>query len=371
MNVWLYGRIDNDNRSFPPYGFPVYGRPARYYGYVRALCRANWRALTSMAFCDQNDANTSCQVHPKSKRNMMSSPYNHDRGSGKKMDTFGCQLAQLDRDRQISGGGIDFYHKSSDRPRFAQVATPASDRGYVVGISLADGHRRRIFGAHSSSIHDFQENSVYLRNFADPYKADMSGSFDFALMEISSRGLSDLADGADMKALSELNCKTAEPDVILGGMVRALFSIPDVDKNPLLRDQLSIAIGVHLVHKYGNGRSRFCSKRERLSRAEEDRAKEFLRNHLKGDVSIDALAATCNLSRVAFIGAFRQSTGQTPHEWLLDRRIEQACALLSASRMSLGDISKACGFAGLSQFTRTFTHLIGQPPGTWRRARLS
>jgi len=104
---------------------------------------------------------------------------------------------------------------------------------------------------------------------------------------------------------------------------------------------------------------------------QERRAKELLDARLDGDVSLADLASACQLSIRHFTRAFRQSTGQSPHRWLVERRLDKAQGLLALSAQSLNDIAAACGFANQSHFTRTFTRTMGMSPGAWRRPRRS
>jgi transcriptional regulator GlxA family with amidase domain len=104
---------------------------------------------------------------------------------------------------------------------------------------------------------------------------------------------------------------------------------------------------------------------------QERRAKEILDARLDGGVSLATLAGACDLSVRHFSRAFRQSTGQSPHRWLLERRLDRARGLLELSAQSLSEIAAACGFANQSHFTRTFTRAVALSPGAWRRLRRS
>jgi AraC family transcriptional regulator len=98
-------------------------------------------------------------------------------------------------------------------------------------------------------------------------------------------------------------------------------------------------------------------------------AKELMEASLDGAVSLSDLARACELSIRHFSRAFRESTGQSPHRWLVERRLDKARALLERSEQPLGAIASACGFANQSHFTRTFTSAEGTSPGAWRRLR--
>lgn len=287
-------------------------------------------------------------------------------------DGLGCSLEKLDESRQIRSGGVVFYKKGSDTGAPGQVVMPASARGFLIGLSTSAWHRRRIFDGRRSRVHDFDQNSLYLRRFADDYKADLEGSFQFILMEFPQAALEQAADAADMSRVTELQCVDQASDPVLGGLLRSLFARADgnADRCALFVDQLSTAIGIHLLHRYGDGRAAPASGRRRLSSRREAIAKELIRSRLNGNLSVADLAAACGLSKAAFLVEFRESTGKTPHQWLMQYRLERARGLLLFSQMSLQEISNDCGFSDQSHFSRVFSAVMGVPPATWRKTNV-
>ncbi|WP_436083997.1 helix-turn-helix domain-containing protein [Pararhizobium sp. LjRoot235] len=288
-------------------------------------------------------------------------------------DSLGCSMERLDDDRMIEGRDMTFYRKRSASAPPDRVTTPATGRGYLVGLSAAGGHRRRIHKEHHSAVHDFDQNAVYLRNFADDYRADLSGSFDFMLLEINHNALERIGDAADFRSVSELRSVAAHPDPVLGGMLGALFATVDgrADRSALFVDQLSVAIGVHVVQQYGNGRGGAAAGGRRLSSRCQAKIKDLVQSRLNGDLTVEELASACNLSQAIFLRAFRESMGKTPHRWLLQQRIEKAVDLLQFSQTPLREIATICGFSDQSHFTRAFAQAMGAAPGAWRRRRQS
>ena len=84
-------------------------------------------------------------------------------------------------------------------------------------------------------------------------------------------------------------------------------------------------------------------------------------------VTLAYLAGECHLSVAHFARAFKRTTGQTPHRWLLERRVEHAKRILVTSALPLAEIAAACGFADQSHLTRVFSQIVGAGPGAWRR----
>jgi AraC family transcriptional regulator len=85
------------------------------------------------------------------------------------------------------------------------------------------------------------------------------------------------------------------------------------------------------------------------------------------ELTLDVLADHIGYSRHHFASLFRRTTGETPHQFVLRRRLEHARQLLEISNLSLGRIAGACGFADQSSFTRAFKRALGVTPGSYRR----
>ncbi len=285
-------------------------------------------------------------------------------------DGFGCSLTQLAVNQSLKTSDIAVFRKATSGTRLDQVKTPASNRGFVLGVSAVAGHTRRIFHNHHATTHVFPENSIYIRDLAEAYKADLSTPFDFLLFEISQASLIKFADEAELTGVTSISAATASKDIVLANLARAL--IPALERpeeaSALFVDQMTTAIGTYLVQRYGGRRNATPLRVRTLSRAHEDLAKSILLEKIEGDISIAEVAEACNLSRGYFIRAFRETTGMTPYQWLLSERIDRARGMLRTSNASLAEVAITCGFADQSHFTRVFSTVVGATPGAWRRS---
>lgn len=287
-------------------------------------------------------------------------------------DNLGCVASKLRIDVHVDNGDIAFYRKCMAEPELERIAMPASERGFLTGISLGNAHRRKIFrGARALDRH-FDTDSIYIRDFSEDYQADMYGNFDFVLVELSRPFLDRLADEQDLPAISGLTCDPRQKDPVLGHLARALAANLDLagDINTVFIEQVGLAIGSHVARQYGSFNATNERAKGALSALNEARAKELLLERTRDGVSIADIARECNLSRGYFIRAFSKSTGRTPHQWLLEQRTEQARQLVERTAMTLSEIAAQCGFADQSHLSRVFLKLVGVSPGAWRRHAL-
>lgn len=104
-----------------------------------------------------------------------------------------------------------------------------------------------------------------------------------------------------------------------------------------------------------------------LSGWQEKRATELLVADLTSPAALKDVATGCGISVGHFNRAFRNSTGQSPRQWLIGYRIQKAKRLLLETSNSLIAIAFECGFSDQSHFTRMFTRHVGQAPGRWRQ----
>jgi AraC-like DNA-binding protein len=86
------------------------------------------------------------------------------------------------------------------------------------------------------------------------------------------------------------------------------------------------------------------------------------------ELAIAELADACHLSSDHFIRRFREAVGQTPGQYLTERRIAAASQQLLFTDHSIDQIAEACGFANRFYFSRVFSRHMNTPPAAYRRA---
>ena len=128
-------------------------------------------------------------------------------------------------------------------------------------------------------------------------------------------------------------------------------------------------IGVHLARAHSS-RARAPRNAEALdglSRARVRRLLDYIEQHLGEDLSLEALAAEVSLSPLYLVRAFRTAVGQSPHQYVVTRRVEQARRLLTTTTLPIAEISLATGFSSQSHLTNWFRRLVGVSPAAYRK----
>jgi AraC-like DNA-binding protein len=98
------------------------------------------------------------------------------------------------------------------------------------------------------------------------------------------------------------------------------------------------------------------------------RAKDLVDARYREPLDVKALAKTAHLSPAHFSREFRRAFGETPHQYLLTRRLERAAALLRNTDRSVTDICLTVGLRSVGSFTTTFGRVFGLTPTAYRAA---
>lgn len=90
-------------------------------------------------------------------------------------------------------------------------------------------------------------------------------------------------------------------------------------------------------------------------------------DHIADQITIDDLARLVNLSPSYFSAVFKITFGVSPHNYVLQQRIEYAKKQMLFSENSFSEIALACGLSDQAHLSRTFRRITGMTPSAWRR----
>lgn len=98
-------------------------------------------------------------------------------------------------------------------------------------------------------------------------------------------------------------------------------------------------------------------------------AKLFIDAHFGEAINLDAIADEAYFSKYHFIRIFKKTYRQTPHQYLISVRLENAKKLLQED-IPVADVCYACGFESISSFTTLFKKITGRTPAEYRQYQL-
>lgn len=133
----------------------------------------------------------------------------------------------------------------------------------------------------------------------------------------------------------------------------------------LFGESLGTAMAVYVARRYGAIRTQ-PTARGGLPGYRLRRVRDYVASNLDKDLRLADLAALSGTSPHYFAELFRQSTGTSPHRFVLGRRIDRAKELLRNQTLSVLDVAVQTGFTSQSHFTKVFRRIAGSTPSRYR-----
>ena len=164
------------------------------------------------------------------------------------------------------------------------------------------------------------------------------------VLTISDRALRAANDGIGADVELKLRVVDKFADARLGALVAAVNAerVAGFPSGRLFLDSIEQALAIALVNNYAVP-------------------------EMEGDLSLEELAEAAGLSIAHFSQMFRQSTGQSPHQFVLHHRVDRAKEMLRAAEMRVLDVAVACGFKTQQHFARVFRSVCGASPTEYRQ----
>ena len=134
----------------------------------------------------------------------------------------------------------------------------------------------------------------------------------------------------------------------------------------ILADSLTTLLAVQLLRHHTTHREGPAPTRHALTDAALKRVTEYVEEHLADDVSLAAVAGAAGISPYYFTRLFREAVGVSPHQYIVDRRVERAKLLLEATDWTVAAIAREVGFANGSHLTLHFKRRTGVSPRRYR-----
>jgi AraC family transcriptional regulator len=139
-----------------------------------------------------------------------------------------------------------------------------------------------------------------------------------------------------------------------------------LEQNPsgsrLYAETTAAMLSVHLLQHYSQQKSEFKDYADGLPRTTLCQVIEYIHAHLDQELGLAELAVLAHLSPYYFTRLFKQSTGVTPHQFVIRCRVERAKALLLGGEGSIAEIAQQVGFANQAHLNVHIKRLLGVTP---------
>jgi AraC family transcriptional regulator len=186
--------------------------------------------------------------------------------------------------------------------------------------------------------------------------------------------------GAIVKAAAQELCKgdpdaiefvprLGEHDSLIERMGRLLLTMMVEGHSDFFAEGAARTLAAHLVSHHSTARTA-AAPRAGLHPRQLNAVVDLIEARMDEPLSIACLAGAAGLSPIHFARQFKRTTGKTPHQFLIEARVDRAKALLCGDN-SIAEIAYQCGFSHQEHMTRLFGRHVGATPAAYRRSRLS
>jgi AraC family transcriptional regulator len=134
----------------------------------------------------------------------------------------------------------------------------------------------------------------------------------------------------------------------------------------LYGEAMGTALAVHLLKTYTTLQSTPSPFEDGLPRHKLTQVLEYIQVHLEQDIRLADLAALTGMSQYHFCRLFKRSLGVTPHQYVMQQRIERSKRLLKQKDLAIADVALMCGFKNQSHLTTLFRKSTGTTPRSFR-----
>ena len=134
----------------------------------------------------------------------------------------------------------------------------------------------------------------------------------------------------------------------------------------LFGQSLVNALVVYLAQRYSTFPPQFSSHRGGMPRARLKRVLDYIGAKLDEHLSLLVLANVVGMNLYYFARLFKQSTGLSPHRYVLEQRVARAKQLLHTPEMTVLEAGVRTGFGDQGHFTKVFRRFVGVTPTKFR-----
>jgi AraC family transcriptional regulator len=228
---------------------------------------------------------------------------------------------------------------------------------------------RIVDGKRYQSQHDRQDKGLFELIPADvPLKVRSSQAGEATHCYLDPTFLAHAAYESANPERVELKPTLSMPDPLVYQIVLTLKTVLETDatNSCFYAESMATALAAHFLRNYSTRKYVLPEYEDGLCKYKLKQALEYMNVHLSENVSLAAISDELGISQYYFCRLFKQSTGMTPHAYLIQQRVERAKQLLKHKECTMLDIALACGFANPSHFAKHFHKHTGISPKQFR-----
>ena len=133
----------------------------------------------------------------------------------------------------------------------------------------------------------------------------------------------------------------------------------------LLSESLALRLAYELIGSFTNTPEKPVVPP--LTKEEVLRVIDFIEDHMEENFDLSDVARSLGRDPFGFTRSFKAATGESPHQYVIQRRLMRVKELLRTTDDRLAEITYATGFANQAHMTSTFSKHVGTSPGKWRK----
>jgi AraC family transcriptional regulator len=276
--------------------------------------------------------------------------------------------------------GADPIHDSKRSPwpginiehfQVGKFRTPESSTDCFLAAFCLRADSQAAFGAAGHSVTIKPEDLIVVGPGRLPAH-ESSGDLEFLLLEMAPRYLMWAAEELAVEGrFDDGTCWRTRDDqlrhIMLAMHHELLAGFPS---GRLFGEYMGLSFATKLLSKRCAS-ARVSDYRGGLSQSKLRLVKTFIHQNLANVLSLSDIANLVHMGPCHFSRAFKESTGLSPHQYVLRRRIDRAVEMLKDERSSLAGIAYDLGFSSQGHFTTVFRKFTGTQPSNYREQLLS
>jgi AraC family transcriptional regulator len=278
--------------------------------------------------------------------------------------------AQLSAPPELSSCLIDWRSAllRQWRGTSAEMDQPPLDHHYVVQhLGGAKRVHRKGEGSAVSAV--VESGALSFVSAGTNFRWRTEGPIQFAHLYVSPELLKETAvcleRPAEVQLIDQVGCRDPLLETLFAAMLAQAREPGPLCANYM--DSLLETFLMRLIVAHTNACVRPASGSETLASFQLNRVIDLIEAHLARHLALSELAHAAGTSVFHFSRAFRNAVGETPHQFVLRRRVARARALLRETNLPVPLVASKCGFNNPVHFARAFARLVGTTPLRFRQ----